>query len=286
MNPEALAVALGLFSAVTLATVNFAVKIGVDILVGRAILSCSAALLIAPAALFVPLPDAATWGALATAVPAHFFYQMCLVQAMSRGDLSLVFPVMRGLAPLLTAVTAWFVLGQTLTPIGWLALAVATGAIIVFALPPRGSRLRDHPDAVALGWAVMTAIGVSLYNATDARGVRLAPDPFTFIVWLFLIDPILITITTLIRRRGQLIAAIVPQWRSAVTAGALSILSFGSSLYAMTLIDAAKVSALRETSVVVAALLGALFLGEGFGVRRLGAAALLAAALVALQFAG
>jgi drug/metabolite transporter (DMT)-like permease len=286
MSPDATAVMLGLFSAVTLASVNFAVKIGADILVGRAILSCSAALLIAPLALFAPLPDAATWGALALAVPAHFFYQMCLVQAMSRGELSLVFPVMRGLAPMLTAGTAWAALGQALSAVEWLALAVATGAIIVFALPPRGKGLRDHPDAVALGWAVLTAVGVSLYNATDARGVRIAPEPLTFIVWLFLVDPILITTTTLVRRRGQLLAAIAPQWKSAVTAGALSILSFGSSLYAMSLIDAAKVSALRETSVVIAALLGAIFLGEGFGWRRMGAATVLAAALVALQFAG
>lgn len=286
MSHELTAVLLGLFSAVTLASVNLAVKLGADILVGRAVLSCSAALLIAPAALFVPLPDARTWGALALAVPAHFFYQMCLVQAMSRGDLSLVFPVMRGLAPLLTAVTAWVVLSQKLNGVEWLALAVATGAIIVFALPPKGHSLRAHPDKVALGWAVLTAVGVSLYNATDARGVRLPPEPMTFIVWLFLVDPILITLTTLARRRGQLVAAIRPQWRTAVTAGALSILSFGASLYAMSLIDAAKVSALRETSVVIAAFMGAIWLGEGFGKRRLGAAITLAAALVALQFAG
>jgi drug/metabolite transporter (DMT)-like permease len=286
MSPELTAVLLGLFSAVTLASANLAVKIGADILVGRAILSCSAALLIAPAALFVALPDARTWGALLLAIPAHFFYQMCQVQAMSRGDLSLVFPVMRGLAPLLTAATAWAVLGQRLNGVEWLALAVATGAIIAFALPPRGHSLRAHPDRAALGWALLTAVGVSLYNATDARGVRIAPEPLTFIVWLFLVDWICVTAAAVLLRRGQLVAAVRPQWRSAVTAGALSILSFGASLYAMSLIDAAKVSALRETSVVVAALMGALLLHEALGVRRLAAAAVLAAALVALQFAG
>jgi drug/metabolite transporter (DMT)-like permease len=284
MSPELTAVLLGLFSAVTLASANLAVKIGADILVGRAILSCSAALLIAPAALFVALPDARTWGALLLAIPAHFFYQMCQVQAMSRGDLSLVFPVMRGLAPLLTAATAWAVLGQRLNGVEW--LAVATGAIIAFALPPRGHSLRAHPDRAALGWALLTAVGVSLYNATDARGVRIAPEPLTFIVWLFLVDWICVTAAAVLLRRGQLVAAVRPQWRSAVTAGALSILSFGASLYAMSLIDAAKVSALRETSVVVAALMGALLLHEALGVRRLAAAAVLAAALVALQFAG
>ena len=286
VSPELLAVLLGLFSAVTLAAANLAVKIGADILVGRAVLSCSAALLIAPAALMVPLPDSRTALALALAVPAHFFYQMCLVQAMSRGALSLVFPVMRGLAPLLTAVSAWLLLGQTLSGVEWLALGVATGAIAAFAWPPRGFAFRDHPDRAALGWAVMTAIGVALYNATDARGVRIAPNPLTFIVWLFLVDWILVTTAAVAMRRGQLLAAVRPQWRSAVTAGALSIFSFGASLYAMSLIDAAKVSALRETSVVIAAVLGAVFLKERFGLRRIGAAALLAIALAALQFAG
>lgn len=286
MSTELIAICLGLVSAVTLAAANIAVKVGADILVGRAILSCSAALLVCPAALFVPLPDAATWTALIIAVPAHFFYQLCLVQAMSRGDLSLVFPIMRGLAPLLTAVTAWAALGQAMSAPEWLALAVATGAILLFALPPRGISLLAHPDKAALAWAVMTAVGVSLYNATDARGVRTAPEPLTFIVWLFLVDWICVTLAALTLRRGQLLAAILPQWRSAAAAGALSILSFGSALYAMSMIDAAKVSALRETSVVFAAAAGALFLGEGFGARRLAAAGLLAAALVALQFAG
>ncbi len=286
MTTDYLAIALGLVSAITLAAANVAVKVGGDILIGRAILSASAAVLIAPAALFVPLPDASTWQALLIAIPAHFFYQLCLVQAMSRGDLSLVFPIMRGLAPLLTAVTAWLALGQTLGGVEWLALGVATGAIIVFALPPRGTRLLAHPDKSALGWAVLTAVGVSLYNATDARGVRIAPDPLTFIVWLFLVDWICITATALLLRRGRLMADLRLQWRSAGAAGALSILSFGSALYAMSLIDAAKVSALRETSVVFAALIGATVLQEGLGTRRIGAAILLAAALIALQFAG
>lgn len=286
MSIQLTAVLLGLFSAVTLAAANLAVKIGADILVGRAILSCSAALLIAPAALFVPVPDARTWGALLLAVPAHFFYQMCLVQAMSRGELSLVFPIMRGLAPLLTAVTALLVLGQRLNAVEWLALAAATGAIVTFAMPTRGIALRHHPDAKALGWAVLTAVGVALYNATDARGVRIASEPLTFIVWLFLIDWVCVTTAAVLFRRGDIVAAIRPQWRTAVTAGALSIFSFGASLYAMALIDAAKVSALRETSVVFAALMGAVVLHERIGVRRLGAAMALATALVALQFAG
>jgi drug/metabolite transporter (DMT)-like permease len=262
------------------------VKMGTDILVGRAILSTSGALLILPATLFVPPPDAATVRALLLAMPAHYFYQICLVQAMGRGDLSLVFPVMRGAAPLLTAVTALFFLGEELAPLAWVGLLVATLAVSSFALPPRGVPVRHHPDRVALAWAVGTAIGISLYNVADARGVRIAPSPLTFIVYLFLVDGFLITITALIFRRKAIAAAVAMKWRYGVAAGALSILSFGAALYAFSLIETAKVSALRETSVVFAAAMGSLFLGEGFGRRRLIAAAALAAGLVLMQFSG
>jgi len=286
MDDALLAVFLGLFSALTLAAVNMSVKMGSDILVGRVVMSVSAALLIVPAIFFVPPPDKATFGALALALPAHFFYQMCLVKALQRGDLSLVFPVMRGAAPLLTAVAALLLLGEALAPLAWLGLVAATVAVFSFALPPSGVRLRDHPDRAALAWAIATAVGVALYNVTDARGVRIAPDPFTFIVWLFLVDPIPIAITVLLLRRGALASAVAMKWRYGVAAGALSILSFGAALYAFSLIETARVSALRETSVVFAAIMGSLFLGESFGRRRIIAALVLAAGLILMQFGG
>lgn len=286
MTDPLLAVVLGLFSAVTLAAANVSVKMGTDILVGRAILSGSSALLVLPAIFIVPLPDAATWAALAVTLPAHYFYQMCLVRSMSRGDLSLVFPVMRGAAPLLTAFSALIFLGEELSALAWFGLVAATVAVVSFALPPKGVQMRDHPDKVALAWALATALGVSLYNVADARGVRIAPDPFTFIAWLFLLDPIGVVTTTLVVRRNALAEALKMRWRYGVAAGALSVLSFGSALYAFSLVETAKVSALRETSVVFAAAMGSLFLGESFGRRRIIAAMVLAAGLLMMQFGG
>ena len=286
MTDPLLAVVLGLFSAVTLAAANVSVKMGTDILVGRAILSASSALLVLPAIFIVPLPDAPTWAALAVTLPAHYFYQMCLVRSMSRGDLSLVFPVMRGAAPLLTAFSALIFLGEELSALAWFGLVAATVAVVSFALPPKGVQIRDHPDKVALAWALATALGVSLYNVADARGVRIAPDPLTFIAWLFLLDPIGVVTTTLIVRRNALTEALKMRWRYGVAAGALSVLSFGSALYAFSLIETAKVSALRETSVVFAAAMGSLFLGESFGRRRIIAAIVLAAGLLLMQFGG
>ena len=97
MHSAAAGLLLGLFSAVTLAFANLAVKMGSDILVSRSILSMSAALLLLPVAFLVPAPDAATFHVLAFAIPAHFAYQCCLIQALGRGDLRGGQPVPAGL---------------------------------------------------------------------------------------------------------------------------------------------------------------------------------------------
>lgn len=281
---DLLPISLGLFSAVTLAAANVAVKMGTDILVGRAVLSCSAALLVAPFALLVPPPDAALGGALALAMPAHFVYQTCLVRSLSRGDLSLVFPIMRGAAPLMSAAAAFLLLGETLPPVAIVGLMIAVASVIAFALPPRGVSLRAHPDRAALGWALGTAVGVALYSVADARGVRMAANPFTFIIWLFLVDWIMITTAAALLRRRALVEVVRAKWRYGVAAGALSILSFGAALWAFSMMEVARVSALRETAVVFAAIMGARMLKEGFGRRRILAALALACGLVLMQF--
>ena len=103
MNSGLLPIALCLLSAITVAATNLFVKRGGDVLSTRMIVSIAMMLSVVPFLPFVPLPTPAIWGALAISVVVHWFYQFAMLRALHRGDLSLVFPVMRGLAPLLTA---------------------------------------------------------------------------------------------------------------------------------------------------------------------------------------
>ncbi|MEM0987065.1 MAG: DMT family transporter [Pseudomonadota bacterium] len=275
---------LGIFSAVTLAIVNTAVKRGGDVLTARIILSASSAVLMAPFVFLVPWPDEATWWALAIAVPVHFGYQACMIRALHRGDLSLVFPVMRGFAPILTAASAWLVLGEALSPIAVAGLFIATGAVVYFARPPEGFFGPGlHPDGAALFWAFATALGVAAYSVADARGIRLANDRFTYIVWLFVLDWVGVTSVGVLSRGSALLPALMGQWRYGLVGGVGSIFSFGAALYAMSLIEVARVSALRESAVVFAALFGWLYLKEGLGQSRTIAAVILAIGLVLMQ---
>lgn len=272
-------------SAVTLAGANTFVKAAKDILGARAVMALSSAVLIFPAAFFVPLPSQQTWMILALSLPAHWLYQTALVRALSRGDLSLVFPVMRGSAPLLTAVAAAIVLGEHLSPLAILGLAVASLAAVVFALPEKNFGGSRKVRNSALLWAVATGACVAIYNVIDAQGVRSGPSQWSFIVWLFLLDWIGInTIAFATRGRRQFVASARAALWPGLGAGVCSLASFSMALYGFSIAPVAYMSAMRETAVVFGALMGWWFLREGFGVRRTFAAILLAGGLSLLQF--
>lgn len=285
MDPAVLAFALGLGSALTLAGANTFVKAAKDILGGRAVMAMSSAILIAPAAFFVPLPSLAMWGFLALSIPAHWIYQVALVRALSRGDLSLVFPVMRGSAPLLTALAAAVVIGEHLSPLAITGLVIASLATVIFALPEKNFGGSRKVRNSALLWALATGVCVALYNVIDAQGVRAGPTQFSFIVWLFMLDWIGINSISLITRgRKQFIASARAALLPGIGAGICSLASFSMALYGFSIAPVAYISAMRETAVVFAALMGWWFLREGFGPRRTLAAVLLAAGLSLLQF--
>ncbi len=247
------------------------------------IVSITMALSVLPFVFVVPLPTRGLWIALACSVLVHWVYQFAMIRALHRGDLSLVFPVMRGLAPLLTAIFATVALNETPNLIGWVGLLIATAALIVFALPAKAGSKIPEIQRVALIWAGITAIAIAGYSVVDAWGARKAETVFTFVVWLFLFDWIGITSAMLISRCGEVWSNIKPQIRNGVIGGLLGTLSYGAALWAFTLSEAATVTAVRETSVVFGAIFGAIFLKESFGKRRIIAALILATGLLLLE---
>jgi len=285
VDPALFAFALGLGSAVTLAGANTFVKAAKDILGGRAVMAFTSAILMLPFVFVAPLPNPQTWMILCLSLPAHWLYQTALVRALSRGDLSLVFPVMRGSAPLLTAVAASLVLGEHLTPLAVTGLLIASLATIIFALPEKnfgGSRqLRNS----ALLWALATGACVAVYNVIDAQGVRAGPSQWSFIVWLFVLDWIGINVIAYVTRgHRQFIASARAALWPGIGAGVCSLFSFSMALYGFSIAPVAYISAMRETAVVIAAAMGWWFLKEGFGARRTLAAVVLASGLALLQF--
>ncbi|MEO0607289.1 MAG: DMT family transporter [Pseudomonadota bacterium] len=288
MSSSLFPIFLCLLSAVTVAATNLFVKRGGDVLSTRMVVSLAMALSVLPLAPFVPVPTPTLWGALLLSMSIHWFYQFAMIRALHRGDLSLVFPVMRGLSPLLTAMMATLALNESPSLLGWIGLLIATAALIVFALPQERGASHPPVQKIALVWAMITAFGIALYSVVDANGMRLAAShatALTFVVWLFLLDWIGITTATLWIRRGQVWSGIAPQLWGGTVGGLFGSVSYGSALWAFTLTEAANVTAIRETSVVFGAIFGAVFLKETFGRRRIAAASVLALGLILLEFA-
>lgn len=283
MSADVLATLLILTSAVFHAVSNALVKAGDDKLAIRAISMALFGLISVPVVFFVPLPTAPVWGLLLLSSAVNLIYHVCVVNAYRFGDLSLVYPVMRGIAPVLTGIGAYLILAEDLSSLQFLGLVILSLGIFTFALERSNALSTLSANGPALGFAIASGICIALYTLIDATGVRLVDVALTYIAWLFLLDGFLFPIGVAIWRRRTLTAITKSHLRAGFLSGSLGIVSYSLALYALRLGQTAEVAALRETSVVFAAILGAVFMGEAFGKRRITAALVIAIGAIVLK---
>ena len=254
MTPEFLAPAMMIASGSIHAVVNAILKGGKDKMTGRAIIDGSSALILLPATLLVPLP-AGAWGWLGLSAAIHCLYLYAVVRAFESSDFSAAYPVMRGVAPMLTAALAILVFGEPVSTREIVGIALIGGAVAMLVIG-------RHLGRAGLGWALLTAAMIGCYTVADAHGVRAAPRPVSYIVWSFVLSGGAIVTMFGLASRGRIFAAALAQWKPGVTAGALSIVTYGLALNAFALGAIAPLAALRETGMVTALAIAILFLGE------------------------
>ncbi len=273
-------VALVLFSALLHASWNALLKGAADRTTQSAVLYGAMALVAVAGLTQVAPPALASWPFLALSIVLHNLYVLTLLLAYREGDLSQVYPIARGSAPILVAVLSTSVAGEALGTGQWLAVALISGGVLSLALD---RRLLSRRVVGPVSYALMTAVLIGLYTFIDALGLRSAESVFGYIFWLLALSggAFLILVAWMRRLRPRKIA--IGTWGRGVCAGGLATLSYGAFLWALSLGAMAPVAALREISVVFAAAIGALVLGEPFGRRRIAAAAAVAAGVVALN---
>jgi len=225
----------------------------------------------------VPPPAPASWPFIATSVLVHIGYYTALAGAYRAGDLSHGYPIMRGAAPLLTALGTWLLLGEALSASAWAGVLLICGGVLSLGLAGGGATAR------ASAWAIANAVIICLYTLADGAGVRVAGGAERYVVWLFVFNGLPFGFGVMLLKRRAFLRHAAAHWRRGVAGAALSGLSYGIALWAMTRAPVAIVAALRETAVVFGALIGAWLLKEGhLGPRLAGAAAVLAG-LIALK---
>ena len=276
-----LPVLLVLVSAGLHASWNLIVKSHEDKLFSGWLTSLAPSVLLAPALLFTGLPAADVWPILAASALVHSVYMITLVQAYTHGDLSVVYPVARGTAPLLVAIGAPLLLGEQLSLTAVLGIGLVGGGITWLGL----SAWRSSGTFLAVPWALATAGTIATYSMTDKVGVA-RTHPLAYVIVLLGLNGLAMTPYVLWKRdAGRLGSLWRRTWPRVVTGGVLSLVAYLLVLTAMRLTQVSYVAALRETSVVFAALLGTRILGEPYGGRRVLASLLVASGLFLLVFA-
>jgi drug/metabolite transporter (DMT)-like permease len=277
MDPVVLSLVLA--AALLHASWNALVKAGGDPFVRLAVVNSVGGLCALPLLLVTAPPAPASWPYLAGSVLVHQAYSLALSYGYRFGDLSHVYPVARGVAPPMVAFCAWAFAGESLGPLGLLAILVISGGIVSLAFANDGRLGAIRP--LALGLA--TGMTIAAYTLCDGLGGRASGDVLGYIAWLFVIDAVPFSLLVALRYRRRLAPALAASWRPAAIGGALSVVAYGLVIWAMTLTPLAAVSALRETSVIAAALIGTRILREPLGTRRVLAASLVALGVVLLQ---
>ncbi|MDQ2877914.1 MAG: DMT family transporter [Pseudomonadota bacterium] len=236
------------------AVVNAIVKGGKDKMAARAITDGSSAIILLPAILFVPWPSGA-WQWLAASAALHALYLYALIRAYQVADFSAAYPVLRGTAPLVTALVTLGLLGQSASAPQIAGIALIGGAMFVLVMG-------KHLGRGAFGWSVLTGFTIAGYTVIDAHGVRAAPNAASYIVWVFVTMGMVVVAMFSAITRGGIFVAARSQWKPAAIAGALSIVTYGLALTALSLGPTAPLAALRETGMVTALAISVFVLGE------------------------
>lgn len=276
-------VVMVLAAALMHASWNALIKISGDRFFTMATVMGAGAVILIPLIPFVDFPPAPAWPFLFMSFLLHLGYYGVLVFAYRYGDLSVIYPIARGSSPVLIALGAYVLAGQSLAPVAIAGLALASGGMCLFAFE-RGlpSRQMLMPFLVAL------TVGLSIagYTVVDGLGLRLTPDAMDYIVWLSFLDGLPLMVWALLFRLPDYGTFLRQHGKKAAVGGAMSVLAYGLVLYALSTGGMANVSALRETSVLFAVVIGALTLKEKFGPVRWAAALAIVSGVVTMQFAG
>lgn len=279
-------VAAVLFAALLHAGWNALIKSGDDVALDTAlihVLGCGVGLVCVAV---VGFPRAEAWPWIAASIAIHLGYYITLVGAYRHGDLGFAYPIMRGTAPLLVALASAPLVGERLSATAWLGVVGISVGVLAIGLARTASTTVGGSRMHALAFALANAAIIGCYTIVDGIGVRVSGDALAYISTLFLLDGLPFFAIVMWQRRGDHRAAIATmraRWPVALAGACASLAAYGIALWAMTKAPVASVAALRETSVLFAALIGTLLLGERFRLERAIGTGAIVAGVIALR---
>jgi drug/metabolite transporter (DMT)-like permease len=260
---------------------NALLKLNLEPALSTTLVAIASGLVAVPFVLVAGLPDAAAWPYVIASVIIHVGYYVALAEAYRYGDLGQVYPIARGSAPLVTAVMATVLLGETLRPFAWAGVIVLAAGILLLAT--RGGRSARRLDVRSVGFALLTAATITAYTLVDGIGARAAGSAAAYSAWLFLASGAVMTVFGFWRVGPSLGRHLAANWPVALGGAVLSTAAYAIAIWAMTVAPIALVAALRETSVLFATLLATLLLREPWLAVRIAATLMVLAGALLLR---
>ena len=279
MDNSDIAVTLVLISAFMHATWNAVVRAGSSRFMTLALVDGTALLICLAALPLVNVPSLQVWGYVLLSVVLNTIYRVFLIKAYETGDFGQVYPVMRGVPPVLVALFSYFLLHEHLSFQALAGVLLICLGIISLTFVRKMTALMLRPILMAVGAGVF----IASYTVVDAKGVRASETVLQYIIYLTVFQSIPIPLLAFLKARTQFVQAIARQWRVGMLGGVFYLASYGLVLFALSLDAVAKVSALRETSVIIGAIIAALFFRERFGWRRMLSALVIVCGIILIK---
>jgi drug/metabolite transporter (DMT)-like permease len=210
----------------------------------------------------------------------HTGYNLFLARSYRSGDLSQVYPIARGTAPLLTLVITWFAAHEAVSVITAVAVAILVAGIWLAGL---SGKKELRLDGMTFTSALITSVFIAAYTVVDGLGGRVSDNPSSYAALVFVLDGLFLLGVGLWMRGPGIIAAVLPFWKSGIFGAALSAGAYWIVIWAMSKAPIAAVAALRETSILFVILMSSRVLSEKITVSRALGAALIVAGAIAIR---
>lgn len=267
---SAAAIALAFSAAVLHATWNAFLRSGADRLWAVTVMSLSGVVVAVPLVALLPLPPPEAWAYIALSSALQVGYSLFLVAAYRNGELGQIYPLVRGTVPLLVTLGGVAFAGERIGIPDTVGVGLVALGIMSLAL----GKGRAAPSSI--GFALATSVIIAAYSTVDAMGVRTAGHSGAYAAWVLFVYGLLL-LGTYTAIRGRLALALgSKETRKALGGGVLALVAYAAVIAAYAYGPAGPVTAIRETSVVFAAVIGRLFLGETLTARRIAACCVVA----------
>lgn len=258
------------------ATWNALIKTGADKMTGMMILTLVQGGFGLIIALTRDIPQAEVWWWLLGSGVFHSAYKLFLAYAYEHGDLSRVYPIARGAAPMMVLALSFWLLSDPIAGMEYVGILVLGAGILMMARGVFANSEAARLVPLALGSAMATAG----YSIVDGLGARVSGDAVAYVAWLFVLDAVFFTPICVALRGTRVFTSDLHVWRLNTVAAAASYGAYAVVVWAMTQAPIALVTALRETSILFAVLIGWLVFGDRMDRQKIMAAGLIVAGVV------